>query len=236
MPLAVIAKRGYKGPVVERIQKQLNKLHHAGLVPDGDFGPATEEAVKSFQKDHGFMSDGIVGPFTDAGLSLTLFARQLPTVPRHVHQGNLLRCWAASTESCLAAQPHRTHYTQEQIVKGMQDDGFARADGSLPVSNQAVWEDRTGLRPIKETGSSFFAERILSRLELEKRPLLLGLGGSVGHVVVVFGVVVNGFDLEIMVMDPMLSPADHPGRRKVTDIQRMTGNVVTWMHKMSLMI
>jgi N-terminal domain of anti-restriction factor ArdC len=160
----------------------------------------------------------------------------VPTVPAHVHQGNLLRCWAASTESWLGAQPHRTHYTQEQIVKGMQDDGFARADGSLPVSNQAVWEDRVGLRPIKETGSSFFAERILARLELEKRPLLLGLGDSLGHVVVVFGVVVNGFDLEIMVMDPMLSPADHPGRRKVTDIQRLSGNVVTWMHKMPLMI
>jgi hypothetical protein len=234
--LSVIAMRGYKGPVVERIQKQLNKLHDAGLEPDGDFGSKTEEAVKSFQKAYGFMSDGIVGPFTDAALSTTLFARHLPRVPPHVHQGDLLRCWAASTESWLRAQSHRTHYTQEQIVKGMQDDGFARANGSLPVSNQRVWEDRVGLRPITETGSSFFAERVLSRLELEKRPLLLGLGGSVGHVVVMFGVVVNGLDIEILVMDPMSSPADHPVRRKVTDIQKLKGNVVTWMHKMPLMI
>jgi len=236
MSLPVIAKRGYKGPAVERIQKRLNDVHHAKLTPDGDFGPQTEEAVKSFQKEHGFLTDGVVGPFTNAALSLTLFSRELPRTPPHVHQGVELRCWAAATESWLRAQPHRTKSTQQQIVEGMQADGFAHPDGSLPVSNQRAWEDRFGLRPITETGATFFAEKALLRLELEKKPLLLGLGGSVGHVVVLFGVVVNAFDLEVMVMDPMLPRSDHPARRKVTDIQKLSGNVVTWMHKMPLMI
>jgi hypothetical protein len=231
MPLSVIAMRGYKGPVVERIQKQLNKVHHAGLDPDGDFGSRTEEAVRAFQGDHGFMSDGIVGPFTNAGLSSTSFIRQTASVPPHVRQNNARRCWAAATESWLHTQPFRTHFTQEDIITIMQDHGFARADGSLPVSNQWAWEDVFGLRPIIQPAPTFFAESLLLRLESEKRPLLLGLGAAVGHVLVVFGVEVIGLDLHIIVMDPLSPAADHPSRRRVQDIQGLSGSVVTWMSK-----
>lgn len=34
------------------------------LMPDGIFGPLTEEAVKDFQKSHGLIADGIVGAKT----------------------------------------------------------------------------------------------------------------------------------------------------------------------------
>ena len=131
MSLSVIAMRGSKGAVVERIQKQLNKLDGAKLEPDGKFGSDTETAVKSFQTDHGFLPDGIVGPFTNAALSLTLYSRHLPTIPPHVHQGDRPRCWAAATESYLRCRPGRTKYTQEQIVRGLQEEGVARPDGSL---------------------------------------------------------------------------------------------------------
>ena len=52
-------KRGSKGPEVKKLQYDL------GVQPaDGDFGPATEKAVKDFQKRYKLTVDGIVGPNT----------------------------------------------------------------------------------------------------------------------------------------------------------------------------
>jgi len=56
-------KRGADGPAVEFLQDALN------VVPNtdpgyGTFGPATEAAVRAFQRSHGLAEDGIVGPNT----------------------------------------------------------------------------------------------------------------------------------------------------------------------------
>jgi N-acetylmuramoyl-L-alanine amidase len=51
-----------KGEEVKTLQRILN------LIPDGVFGPITEEAVKAFQNDNGLFPDGIVGPKTWAML------------------------------------------------------------------------------------------------------------------------------------------------------------------------
>jgi len=51
-------RRGASGPAVSNLQKIL------GLTADGQFGPATEAAVKVFQTDQGLKDDGIVGPDT----------------------------------------------------------------------------------------------------------------------------------------------------------------------------
>ena len=50
---------------VKFIQEQLNR-HGANLELDRSFGPATEQAVKQFQKDHGLEVDGYVGADTTA--------------------------------------------------------------------------------------------------------------------------------------------------------------------------
>lgn len=52
-------KRNSRGSAVVTLQKLLN------LCPDGIFGEITEEAVKTYQKEHGIVPiDGIVGPKT----------------------------------------------------------------------------------------------------------------------------------------------------------------------------
>lgn len=228
MPFPVIAKRGYKGPVVERLQRQLNKLTSAGLEPDGWFGENTERAVTTFQHDNGFLPDGVVGPFTNAGIMLVPFARRLPSIPPHVRQHDLKRCWAACTESWLAAQPSRTNYTMEQIVKGMQEEGVANADGSLPVSSERAWELYFGLRPIRETAATFYAERTLQRLTGWPSPLMIGVADKVGHIVVCFGVAVTGTTPHLIKVDPF--QATHPANLDVSILHK-TGSrrVMTWI-------
>jgi lysozyme family protein len=58
-----ILKRGSKGPFVKELQTSLVALGY-DLRVDGDFGAATEAAVKSFQKANGLNPDGWAGPRT----------------------------------------------------------------------------------------------------------------------------------------------------------------------------
>lgn len=62
----MILKKGSKGKNVKRLQEILN----IGI--DGDFGPATEIAVKKWQLENGLSADGIVGKNTMRKMGLTL--------------------------------------------------------------------------------------------------------------------------------------------------------------------
>ena len=55
-------RRGAAGDLVDQIQKKV------GVSVDSKFGPKTEAAVRAFQRAHGLVPDGIVGPNTWAAL------------------------------------------------------------------------------------------------------------------------------------------------------------------------
>jgi peptidoglycan hydrolase-like protein with peptidoglycan-binding domain len=59
-----IVRDGDTGDAVKSVQYLLNSRQSAGLVVDGEFGPATSAATKAFQSAHGLTVDGIVGPDT----------------------------------------------------------------------------------------------------------------------------------------------------------------------------
>lgn len=61
-------RRGNVGTPVTMLQNWLNAAGQ-GVKPDGQFGPSTEKAVKSFQKSHGLSADGVVGRLTWQALS-----------------------------------------------------------------------------------------------------------------------------------------------------------------------
>ena len=56
-------RRGAKGPLVEQIQNKVSV--HA----DGKLGSITEAAIRQFQRNHGLVPDGIVGPRTWAAIT-----------------------------------------------------------------------------------------------------------------------------------------------------------------------
>lgn len=64
-------RRGNKGEAVEELQALLNAKFGFDLEIDGDFGKATETAVKEFQKKHGLTADGVVGKKTWAALGVS---------------------------------------------------------------------------------------------------------------------------------------------------------------------
>jgi hypothetical protein len=57
-PARAMLRKGDRGPDVRKLQNLL------GITADGDFGPATEKAVQSFQRKSGLLVDGRVGPKT----------------------------------------------------------------------------------------------------------------------------------------------------------------------------
>ena len=62
-PVASI-KKGMRGNGVRWVQYQLNDKGGYKLIVDGIFGGLTDGAVRDFQKAHGLVVDGIVGPQT----------------------------------------------------------------------------------------------------------------------------------------------------------------------------
>lgn len=59
-----VLKRGLAGEPVKILQTKL------GVTADGQFGSATEEALKAYQKAHGLSVDGVAGPDTFLALEL----------------------------------------------------------------------------------------------------------------------------------------------------------------------
>jgi hypothetical protein len=94
-------QKGSKGQKAKLIQEWLN-LHGFGLVIDGDFGPATEYAVKEFQKSRKLTVDGIVGPMTFAKLIEPMTNALQPITPGNKTLSELVAAYAAQH---LASHP-----------------------------------------------------------------------------------------------------------------------------------
>ena len=80
-------RRGNKGDAVVQLQNELVKRGYdiGSCGVDGDYGRATEAAVKAFQRDNGLTADGICGPLTYAALEgnppQQLYTVHIPMVP-----------------------------------------------------------------------------------------------------------------------------------------------------------
>ena len=100
-PQVNVLTSGDKGTKVKALQEKLIKLgYNLGVHgADGSFGPATQSAVKKFQKDHGLKQDGIVGAQTLAEIDTAIKdveARSKYTVTQFVK--DVQRCLGAGVD------------------------------------------------------------------------------------------------------------------------------------------
>ena len=84
-----VLRRGSTGDAVGALQTMLRVLQ-PDLMIDLHFGPATELAVRMFQRDHGLQVDGVVGRLTWDALELA--TGELPTTGRYwpVGRGHII--------------------------------------------------------------------------------------------------------------------------------------------------
>lgn len=108
MPITCL-RRGDRGEDVRILQDALH------LIPDGIFGPLTQEAVETFQRETGLAVDGIAGPDTLRALGL-------------VDGYHMARCSRRIDKvilHCLAT-PEGRDYSVEQVRQWhVKDRGFA---------------------------------------------------------------------------------------------------------------
>ena len=107
-------RRGDKGAYVTELQTDLVKLGY-GIGPcgiDGDFGKATEAAVRTFQYDHRIGIDGICGPETWAAIDKAL-ADQANPAPVVITYAVVIRGLDLDTAKKIAAE-----YPDAEITEG----------------------------------------------------------------------------------------------------------------------
>lgn len=76
LKIDAILHRGSRGDFVAELQDNLNALGFGPVNVDGDFGYATERAVKAFQTANGLKADGWAGPRTLEAIGKTIKDRE----------------------------------------------------------------------------------------------------------------------------------------------------------------
>lgn len=75
LPTEAIMRPGDEGEQIAALQQALTTLGYEPGEPDGNYGPATVEAVRAFQTAAGLPADGIAGPTTLNALNEALAAQ-----------------------------------------------------------------------------------------------------------------------------------------------------------------
>lgn len=120
----VALKQGMHGDDVKHTQRELSELGYLQSAPDGQYGPATQAAVRQFQGDFGLMVDGKAGPVTQ---------RQLDGA---VH--NSREHTARLSEACITfANPSHPHHTLYAQLKELLPPGTT--DARLEQSTAACY-------------------------------------------------------------------------------------------------
>jgi peptidoglycan hydrolase-like protein with peptidoglycan-binding domain len=115
---------GDRGPLVQQLQQNLQRLGFFNTVPNGTFGPATRDAVTRFQSQNGIIPNGIADSQT-----LNRISQVLASNPNNPNNPNPTDgCSPAQGEICVGERSQRVIVLQQRLqqwrVYGGNADGF----------------------------------------------------------------------------------------------------------------
>ncbi|MDT0479856.1 MULTISPECIES: peptidoglycan-binding protein [Streptomyces] len=155
-PTDGILRKGSKGAAVKTLQKNLNTVMKSGLVVDGDFGAATDTAVRAFQKKYGLTVDGQYGPASAAVMKSALKGGTKPTppAPRPPAAGKLTVDGEFGPATCAAMQRALNKHGAKLSVDGSFGPLTKKAlQGYLKVTADGVVGPNTVKALQKKVGS-----------------------------------------------------------------------------------
>ena len=97
--------RGDTGAEVALLQTGLGRTQFGPLTADGRFGPATERALRAFQRAYGLVPDGVAGPRTLAALTPWLRGYTVHTIRPGDTLWRVAERYGAALEAMEAANP-----------------------------------------------------------------------------------------------------------------------------------
>jgi peptidoglycan hydrolase-like protein with peptidoglycan-binding domain len=131
---------------------------HLGIPADGQFGPATERALKAWQSHHGLVADGILGPATRHALGLAAGAIVRPDfalfphkAPHHVKRSaphHVKRTVPKPVHHVSRPHPAPKRLSIAATIRLMQERLGIPADGQFgPATERALkaWQSHHGL-------------------------------------------------------------------------------------------
>jgi peptidoglycan hydrolase-like protein with peptidoglycan-binding domain len=145
-------KAGSEGPAVVELQSKLTSLGYP-LESDGSFGPATKEAVESFQRDHQLTPDGIVGSATRRVLDEQVQSRgasQQSQVPTRLDD-------PAHPDLPLFQQAREHVYRLDQQLGRTPDQMSDNLASALAVSARANGMERIDQITLSDDGNRLWA-------------------------------------------------------------------------------
>jgi hypothetical protein len=146
----VVLERGDSGPAVKRLQRRLR------VTPaDGEFGSATERAVRRFQRRRGLTADGVVGPQTRGALGLRAVAStaaettdetavRLPRVLRRI-----AKCESGGDPSAIS--PDGRYRGKYQFTRSTWRALGGKGD---PADASEATQDRIALKLYRRSGTT----------------------------------------------------------------------------------
>lgn len=124
---------GDRGFQVTRLQEDLRQLGFFPVNPTGNFGPTTRDAVINFQRNNGFIPNGIADSQTLARISQLIGNN--PNIPGGI--GSINECSTARGEICLGERSQRVIILQQRLQQSGVYTG--NADGFYgPATRDAV--------------------------------------------------------------------------------------------------
>ncbi|MBV7276713.1 peptidoglycan-binding protein [Clostridium sp. PL3] len=141
-----IYRLGSRGTEIMKIQAVLMKIGYNPGSVDGVFGNQTEEAVRTFQRNNGLTSDGIIGPATYRILEKFMLGYDIYTIKPEDTLYNIARRYYTSINKIIFANPGIDSYNLVDGRNIVVPYGINVVDTNINYTYDILERDLRGLK------------------------------------------------------------------------------------------